>query len=109
VAVYNLQNKITTTENIDDIIKEFDVCIPNNINNDNKNLIQAFYNSKLFLSVIKCLMTCNDKHALKLLTLIEKLLKYSKQMAKYLAKNIDLINLIMKFMLKKVISDHDKF
>lgn len=54
-------------------------------------------------------MTCNDKHALKLLTLIEKLLKYSKQMAKYLAKNIDLINLIMKFMLKKVISDHDKF
>jgi len=103
IAINKLQHKISSNDSIDEITKEFDFCIATNNINNNKTVLQAFYNSKLFLSIIDCLSDVSETNALKLLTLVEKIMKNNKQIAKYLAKNVDFINLVMKFMLKKVI------
>lgn len=91
---------IKESQDINEIIKELEYCLP--IGNNNKNLSQIFYNSKLFIPLIECVNFAKAKFLGKLLSFIEKLLRGNKHIAKYLSKNIEFVRKIMTLMKNQV-------
>lgn len=90
-AQNNNSNKIV------EILKDLEVLLPSY--NNNKKLMQVFYHSKLFLNLISLIDIVSQETLGKLLIFIEKLLKNNKSLSKYLSKNYDFINSIMKLMM----------
>ncbi len=80
-----------------EILKDLEVLLPSY--NNNKKLMQVFYHSKLFLNLINLIDVVGQETLGKLLIFIEKLLKNNKSLSKYLSKNYDFINSIMKLMM----------
>jgi hypothetical protein len=82
--------------NIDDLIKDLELCLPSG--NNNKNLCQIFFKSKTFLDLIELINIDNNKHLTKIIVFIEKLLKGNKHASKYLGKNMEFIRRIFILM-----------
>lgn len=61
--------------------------------------MQIFYHSKMFLSLINLIEIVGPDSLSKLLNFLEKLFKNNKNLSKYLSKNYDFINSIMKLMI----------
>ena len=79
------------------ILKDLEVLLPSY--NNNKKLMQIFYHSKMFLPLINLIDIIGHDSLIKLLNLLEKLFKNNKNLSKYLSKNYDFINSIIKLMM----------
>jgi hypothetical protein len=94
IVVYSKANDLNK---INEILKDLEILLPSY--NNNKKLMQVFYHSKLFLNLIDIIDVVNQECLGKLLGFIEKLLKNNKNLSKYLSKNYDFINTVMKLMM----------
>ena len=95
-----IHSKNNNNVKITEILKDLEILLPS-YNND-KKLMQIFYHSKMFLSIINLINILNPESLIKLLNFLEKMFKNNKNLSKYLSKNYDFINLIMKLMLNPV-------
>ena len=94
IEIYSKNND---SAKIVEILKDLEILLPSY--NNNKKLMQVFYHSKLFLNMISLIDIVSQEVLGKLLNFIEKLMKNNKNLSKYLSKNYDFINNIMKFMM----------
>jgi hypothetical protein len=96
--VYELQYKITKPkEDITDTLKNLEYYLP--LGNNNKELSDYLYNSKLFLNIIETVsLDIKEATMLKLLVFIEKIIKGNRFIAKYMSRNSEFLKRILKLM-----------
>jgi hypothetical protein len=97
--IEDLRRKILIdSDQISDTIKELEYFLPQGQNND--KLKYLLYNTKSYLSIIDCLNFVKKKNQAKLLSLIEKIMRGDKYIAKYLSSNTEFIKKILIMMEK---------
>jgi hypothetical protein len=97
--IEDLRRKILIdSDEITNTMKELEYFLPQGQNNS--KLKYLLYNTKSFLSVIECLNFVKKKNQGKILSLVEKMMRGDKYIAKYLSSNMDFIKKILILMEK---------
>jgi hypothetical protein len=106
--IHQLRSKCgKSNEDITEVLKNLEFYLP--LGNNDKEICQHLYYSKLFIGIIEALNTASDANTTKLLGFIERFVRGNRYLSKYLSRNICFVRKVFKLMMNQVSIDINAF